>query len=144
VREHRCFPSCYINEYNCGDYRLDRGHVPDEKAFLYRHEVYSFIYDYTHELIKTAGVKKYSVSPIKAKIIWADPAPVSTQQSAGQKLPVAHSCAVTLDKLALVREKGHIDHIHVDFWYDIHDRHGLLGTIEWGMRKLLPKLRDPR
>ncbi|KAI8952528.1 hypothetical protein F4801DRAFT_588988 [Xylaria longipes] len=119
-REYKYSPSCCTDQNNSDDSRHEMCNIrPDEEAFRYDDEIYAFIYDYTHDMLDTARIKDNLLHIVNARIIWAVPAPISAKLSEQHKFRVTHSSAVTQEHLALVRERGHIDHIHVDFQCDI-------------------------
>ncbi|KAI0436075.1 hypothetical protein F4803DRAFT_557364 [Xylaria telfairii] len=139
-QDYKYSSSCCSNTNSPDDPRHEMSHIrPDEEAFKYDDEIYAFIYDYTHAMLDTARIKNSLIYIVNARIIWAVPAPNSAILSEQHKFRVAHGPAVTQEHLALVRARGHIDHIHVDFQCDIITP-SILGKLKRGIGKISSKV----
>jgi hypothetical protein len=121
--------------------------VPEERAFVYNSEITGYLLHHTRELVERArfgGTKRigngrtYSLFLSSAKIVWADPAPsaLTYHHSKGQE-DQKHSCAVTPEHLGLVRARGHIDHIHVEFRLTKRYTNDVWGMLQKGMDSLV-------
>jgi len=127
--------------------------IPEERAFVYANEVIAFLLYYTRELVERAGFgggaengnkKKYSLFLSSARIVWAEPAPLVVEMAnysnsnvkRGEVAKTEHSCAVTLEHLRLVRARGHIDYIHVEFRLTKKYTKNIWGKLEKGLDNL--------
>ncbi|KAI1175941.1 hypothetical protein F4777DRAFT_578550 [Nemania sp. FL0916] len=135
-REYKYSLSCCTTRNDPNDLRAEMSDTKaDEDAFRYDDEIYAFLYDHTHELLHFAGIEGGILSIVNARIIWAMTAPASANLSQKYKILMGHSTAVTQDHLALIRERGYIDHIHVNFQYDF-----IRPSIARSISRLLKKL----
>ncbi|GAP88926.1 hypothetical protein SAMD00023353_1700050 [Rosellinia necatrix] len=126
-RNYTYFPPCCGTQRDPNDLRVNLcGTALVAEAFRFDEEIYAFIYDYTHAMLAAAQVKGGLLWIARARIVWA------------AEPPAPHSIAVTREHLELVQQRGHIDHIHVDFRYDPSG--GIFGAMKRSIGKLSAKL----
>ncbi|KAI1809462.1 hypothetical protein GGS20DRAFT_571839 [Poronia punctata] len=83
--------------------------APADKAFSYNDEILEFLLDSTRQRVGSSFGKHHVLYIESADIIWA------SRDKGNRGKRKGHSSAVTMDHLALVRERGHVDHLRVEF-----------------------------
>lgn len=136
--------SCCATENN-NPFRELRENTPGAtlgRLFLLDSKLTTLLYNYTRSVIQAAGIRRFRLELLRARIIWEWPEP-HCEKLYEDQTPVLHSPEVTEAHLALVRERGHIDHIHMEFRYDLDHHSGFLGMIKRVIQNVLRKPLNP-